>query len=187
MRRGCVFAYEAPTQPRFTLSALGDQRRSHNFHELPLTWSESYASVSFKYRFRRSTAPLPLICIGPRTCPGRSRVIGIVVFDNLSCCQQWDNRPICVYANNCTSPDLVRVRGVLYYSSAGFFLLQLEQACSYLPSVCGPADQRGDSCRVGRRQSLRMGHRIVESMVGRSAPRQAEAGILIGTHNVTGR
>jgi hypothetical protein len=53
----------------------------------------------------------------------------------LDCRQQWDNRPIYVYANNCKSPDLVRVRGVLYYSSAGFFLLQLEQACSYLPSV----------------------------------------------------
>src|SRR5205823_3750567 len=32
---------------------------------------------------------------------------------------QWDNRPISVYANNCKSPDLVGVRGVLYYSSAG--------------------------------------------------------------------
>jgi len=31
------------------------------------------------------------------------------------------------------------------------------------------------------------GHRIVECMVGRSALRKAEAGILIGTHNVTGR
>jgi hypothetical protein len=101
--------------------------------------------------------------------------------------QQWDNRPICVYANNCKSPDLVRVRGVLYYSSAGFFLLQLEQVCSYLPSACGPTDQRGGFCKVGRRQSLRMGHPIVESTVGRSAPRQAEPGILIGTHNVTGR
>ena len=92
----------------------------------------------------------------------------------------WDNRPISVYANNCKSPDLVRVSGVLYYSSAGFFLLQLEQACSYLPSVCGPAAQCGGYCRVGRQQSRRMGHRIVESTVGRSAPRPAEAGILIG-------
>jgi hypothetical protein len=98
----------------------------------------------------------------------------------VECRKQWDNRPISVYANNCKSPDLVRVSGVLYYSSAGFFLLQLEQACSYLPSVCGPAAQRGDSCRLGKQQSRRMGHRIVESMVGRSAPRPTEAGILIG-------
>jgi hypothetical protein len=56
---------------------------------------------------------------------------------------QGDNRPISIYDNNCKSPDLVRVKGVLYYSSAGFFLLQLEQACSCLPSICGPADQRG--------------------------------------------
>src|SRR5690348_16707760 len=87
---------------------------------------------------------------------------------------QWDNRPISVYANNSKSPDLGRVRAVWYYSPAGLFLLQLEQACSYLSSTCSPADQRGGSCRVGRPQSRRMGHRIVESMVGRSAPRPAE-------------
>jgi hypothetical protein len=75
----------------------------------------------------------------------------------LDYCEQGDNRPICVCGNNCKSPDLVRVRGVLYYSSAGFFLLQLEQACSFLPSVCGPTAQRGASCREERRQSLRMG------------------------------
>jgi hypothetical protein len=46
--------------------------------------------------------------------------------DRFNCRYQWDNRPTSVYANNCKSPDLVQVRGVLYYSSAGFFLLQLE-------------------------------------------------------------
>jgi hypothetical protein len=100
---------------------------------------------------------------------------------NLNWRLQGDNRPISVYANNCKSPDLVRVRGVLYYSSAGFFLLQLEQACSSLPSACGPADRHGGSYRVGRQQSRRMGPRIVESTVGHSAPRPAEAGIVIGT------
>ena len=74
---------------------------------------------------------------------------------------QWDNRPISIYASNCKSPDLMRVRGVLYYSPAGFFLLQPEQAFSCLPSICVPADQRGGSCRVGRQQSRRMGQRIV--------------------------
>jgi len=73
---------------------------------------------------------------------------------------QWDNRPTSLYAKNCKSTDLVRVRGVLYYSSAGFFLLQLEQACSYLPSICSPDDQRGGSCRLGRQQSRRIGHRL---------------------------
>jgi len=59
------------------------------------------------------------------------------------CCQQWDNRPKSVYANNCLSPDLVQVRGVLYYSSAGFFLLQLEQACSVLPPSVVPLTNTG--------------------------------------------
>jgi hypothetical protein len=53
---------------------------------------------------------------------------------------------------------------VLYYSSAGFFLLQLEQACSVLPPSV--ADELGTG--------------IDEPMVGRSAPRPAEVGILIG-------
>ena len=48
-----------------------------------------------------------------------------------------------VYANNCKSPDLVQVRGVLYYSSAGFFLLQLEQACSVLPPSVAPVTNAG--------------------------------------------
>ena len=75
---------------------------------------------------------------------------------------------------------LVRVSGVLYYSSAGFFLPQLEQACSHLPSICSPDDKRGGSCRGGRQQSRRIGHRIDEPMVCRSAPPPAEVRILIG-------
>ncbi len=74
----------------------------------------------------------------------------------------------------------MRVRGVLYYSSAGFFLLQLEQACSYLSSICSPDEQRRGFCRLGRQQSRRIGHWIVEAKVGRSAPRPAEVRILIG-------
>ena len=74
----------------------------------------------------------------------------------------------------------MRVRDVLYYSSAGFFLLQLEQACSYLPSICSPDYQRGVSYRLGRQQSRRIGHRVDEPMVDRSAPHPAEVGILIG-------
>jgi hypothetical protein len=54
-----------------------------------------------------------------------------------------DNRPTSVYANNCKSPDLVQMRGVLYYSSAGFFLLQLEQACSVLPPSVVPVTNAG--------------------------------------------
>jgi hypothetical protein len=68
---------------------------------------------------------------------------------------------------------------VLHFS-AGFFLLQLEQACPYLPSICGPDVQRGGSSRLGRQQSRRIGNRIDEPLVGGSAPRPAEVGILIG-------
>ena len=35
------------------------------------------------------------------------------------------------------------MRGVLYYSSAGFFLLQLEQACSVLPPSVVPVTNAG--------------------------------------------
>jgi hypothetical protein len=39
---------------------------------------------------------------------------------------------------------------MLYCFSARFFFLQLVEACSYLPSVCGPAEPRGSSYSLGR-------------------------------------
>src|ERR1035437_8603228 len=94
--------------------------------------------------------------------------------------EQWDNRPTSVYANNCKSPDPVQVRGVLYYSSAGFFLLQLEQACSVLPPSVVPVTNAGVPAGKDGNRVERIGHRIHEPMVDRSAPRPAEVGILIG-------
>ena len=95
-------------------------------------------------------------------------------------CLGGDNRPTSVYANNCKSPDLVQMRGVLYDSSAGFFLLQLEQACSVLPPSVVPVTNAGLPAGKDGNRVERIGHRIHEPKVGRSEPRPAEVGILIG-------
>jgi len=69
---------------------------------------------------------------------------------------------------------------VLYYSSAGFFLLQLEQAYYVLPPSVVPLTNAGFLQGKDGNRVERIGHRIHEPMVGRSAPRPAEVGILIG-------
>jgi len=79
---------------------------------------------------------------------------------------QWDNRPTSVYTNNRKSPDLVQVRGVLYYSSAGFFLLQLEQACYVLPPSVVPLTNAGVPAGKDGNRVVGIGHRIHEPMVG---------------------
>jgi len=74
----------------------------------------------------------------------------------------------------------VQVRGVLYYSSAGFFLLQLEQACTVLPPSVAPVTNAGVPAGKDGNRVDELGTGIDEPMVGRSAPRPAEVGILIG-------
>ena len=69
---------------------------------------------------------------------------------------------------------------MLYYSSAGFFLLQLEQACSVLPPSVAPVTNAGVPAGKDSNRVDELGTGIDEPMVGRSAPRPAEVGILIG-------
>jgi hypothetical protein len=101
----------------------------------PMYWIPTGTHSRWFIRIDHPTRPLPNGGLATGKRP-RSSDPHTLVWHSLEWRLQWDNRPICVYANNCKSPDLVRVRGVLYYSSAGVFLLQLEQACSFcLPSA----------------------------------------------------
>src|ERR1700759_2798101 len=53
-------------------------------------------------------------------------------------------------------------------------------ACSVLPLSVVPVTNAGVPAGKDGQQSRRIGHRIDEPMVGRSAPHPAEVGILIG-------
>jgi len=76
---------------------------------------------------------------------------------------------------------------MLYRFLARLFFLQLEQVCSYLQSLCGPAVSRRGSYNLGRRERRRMRLQIAELRVRRSRTRSADEERPVALCRITAR
>ena len=76
---------------------------------------------------------------------------------------------------------------MLYRFLARLFFLQLEQVCSYLQSLCGPAVSRRGSYNLGRRDRRRMRLQIAELRVRRSRTRSADEERPVALCRITAR